>query len=216
MKQVAFILLTLILLVGCSSSSDDGIVKTMATYLTTPNEEATTIAEAKTDTSIEEETSNAVESETDTNINEETSYTTETTTTSDTQAKSLELFEAVYVPYVSRERPCSFDGVRNFAEVNNYKFEAVEPVNNKTPGTIILYGENDDYVYFNFPVIDNKETSMTISFYQGSSHKEVVRNDFSDYDRPSVDIYSTHTYTNGTTQTKKVNGIDEQRQFLFN
>lgn len=197
MKQVAFILLTLILLVGCSSNSDDGIVKTMATYLTTPNEEATTIAE----------------SETDTNINEETSYTTENTTTSDTQAKSLELFEAVYVPYVSRERPCSFDGVRNFAEVNNYKFEVVEPINNETPGKITFYNENEDYVYFEFLLIDNIETTMTINFYQGSKNIEVTRNNFSNYESPSADIYFTHVV--GELQ-KQVNDIDEQREFLFN
>lgn len=216
MKRIIFILLTLILLTGCSSNSNDGIVKTMATYLTTPNEEDTIVAESETSTHIDGETSAITKSITDTNTEEESGYIIEATTTSDAQAKSLELFEAVYVPYVSRERPCSFDSVKNFAEVNNYKFEAVEPINNEILGTIILYGESGDYVYFAFPVIDNKETSMTISFYQDSSHKEVIRNDFSDYDRPSVDIYSTNIYVNGTTQTQKVNGIDEQRKFLFN
>jgi len=171
------------------------------------NEKITLDEQPSTNTSFKEEiTTNEIITE-----NEISSSENEVIDSSNL-TESQKFFEEAYVPFATHAEPYNFDGVRTFTEVNNYKSEIIEPINNKTLGQIFIYGKNGDYVYFNFFLIDNIETTDLINFHQDSNHLEVSVENHSGFGEIKFDKFTTRVLGE---EEQKVNNVDEQREFLF-
>lgn len=132
--------------------------------------------------------------------------------TDNVQDESLQLFEDVYLPYANRVNTFAFKNVKTFANSCGYEAEIVEPTNDIN-ATIKISATNGDYVYFGFNLVDNIDMIMTVSFYHAASNSEVSLSNYSSDGSSIYDIYNTHVIGE---QTKKVNGTDAQRDFLFN
>lgn len=125
--------------------------------------------------------------------------------------EASELFNAVYVKYASREKPFEFDAVKVFAEGCGYNTEINNPTS-ETIGSIKITDKNGDYVYFAFNSTNGVETIMTVSYFQKSSNSETSMSNYSTDGNPAYDKFSTHIL--GASEVE-VNGIDEQKSFLY-
>lgn len=136
----------------------------------------------------------------------------ETTIALSEQIKTTDLFENIYVPYANREMPSTFVMVEEFAKGNSYEVNIVEPTD-EIAGSIKLFDENGDYMYLSFNIVNDIEIIRVVNFYQASTNLEVSMQNYSTHDSPLYDKYTIHIVGE---YNKEVNGIDEQREFLFN
>ena len=145
--------------------------------------------------------------------NTDTEITTETETATITNENivSSKLFEEVYVPYANREKPFVFNTVMTYAQSVDYDTEIVEPTESEI-GSIKIIDTTGDYVYFSFLPINDIETISTVSYYQSATNSEVSLNNYSSDGSEKYDEFNTHIIGE---QSTKVNGIDDQRIFLF-
>lgn len=125
--------------------------------------------------------------------------------------ESLRLFEDIYVPYANREKPFTFESVKTLADSCEYETEIVSATND-TNASIKISTTNGDYVYFAFSPINGINMITIVSFYQASSNSEVSLSNYSSDGSALYDTYDIHIIGD---QLKDVNGIDDQRNFLF-
>lgn len=149
----------------------------------------------------------------------ETAKTSQLTTLEETtialseQIETTDLFENIYVPYANREMPSTFVMVEEFAKESGYEVNIVEPTD-EIVGSIKLFDENGDYVYFSSKEVDDIEVIWKVSFYRAITNSEVNMTDYSSGKSISYNAeYNTHIIGESY---QKVNGVDEQREFLFN
>lgn len=122
--------------------------------------------------------------------------------------KSSDLFEDIYVLYENHEMPSTFNTVEEFTKDIDYEVEILKPTD-EIIGTVKLYDENGDYVYFSFKESKDIYAIVTVGFYQASTNSEVSIDNF------NSDTFKYYTHIIGENN-KEVIGIDEQREFLSN
>lgn len=198
MKRIIPIILSFVLLCGCSSGNS----QTQSTTETVPTENISTETAPVTDSSLNDQK---------VDNSSETAIRSETDSESMENVNSTELFESIYVPYANREKAYFFESVKTFVQTTEYEIEITEPTSD-TFAQIKLADNNGDYVYFVFNSIDDIEIIMSVSYYQGATTTEVSMSNYSTDGSPAYDTFSTHVIGE---QANKVDGTDEQRLFLF-
>ncbi len=124
------------------------------------------------------------------------------------------LFEKIYMPLATREKPFLFKSVSTFIKNEDFEYKITKPSKNNT-GKIKVFSENGDYVNITFhpvPDLDNIECIMTISYYNKKDDKEVSLSNYSSDNAASNDVLNTHTI--GKT-AKEVSSVEKQRKFIF-
>lgn len=198
MKRIIPIILSFVLLCGCSSGNS----QTQSTTETVPTENISTETAPVTDSSLNDQ---------EVDNSSETAIRSETDSESMENVNSTELFESIYVPYANREKAYFFESVKTFVQTTEYEIEITEP----TPDIVAqikLTDNNGDYVYFAFHPIDDIEMLMVVNYYRDATTSEVSMSNYSTNGSPAYDAFSTHVIGEGEN---KVNGTDEQRLFLF-
>lgn len=125
--------------------------------------------------------------------------------------ESLNFFNDVYVPYANREKPFLFEAVKKYAESCNYE-TSIDAGNADTNASIKFSASNGDCVNFIFSPINEIDMIMLITFHHASSNSEVTFSNYSSDGAAKYDIFKTQIIGN---ESKQVDGIDEQREFLF-
>lgn len=121
------------------------------------------------------------------------------------------LFEEVYVPFALWEKARVFEAVKDYAQNCGYKYEIIEASESAVASAKFYSG--DDYVYVAYaPDVENIEIMMIVSYYQGSSNSEVSMSNYSTGRNRAYDKFQTHVIGE---QSNDVEGINDQREFLF-
>lgn len=198
MKRIIPVILSFVLLCGCSSGNSQIQSSTEAV----PTESASTEAPPVIDSFLDDQ---------EVNNSSETAIGSETDSESMENIISTELFESIYVPYANREKAFWFELVKTFVQTTEYEIEITEPTSD-TIAEIKLTDNNGDYVYFAFNSINDIEVIIIVSYYRDATTSEVSMSNFSSDGSPAYDTFSTHVIGE---QSNEVDGTAEQRLFLF-
>lgn len=140
--------------------------------------------------------------------------TTKKTTKPKKKSNYAKLFEKIYMPLATREKPFLFNSVSTFIKSEDFEYKITKPTKNDT-GKIKVFSENGDYVNITFhpvPDLDDIECIMTISYYNKKGDKEVSLSNYSSDNAAANDILNTHAIGKAA---KEVSSVEKQRKFIF-
>ncbi|MCM1246466.1 MAG: hypothetical protein NC293_12565 [Roseburia sp.] len=127
------------------------------------------------------------------------------------EPKSTKLFDEIYLPYATREKPFAFSAVKSYIKASGFKSKIVKP-SKKESGKITVTAKNGDSVFFAFYECNSLNLIMSVSYHSKKTDREVSLSNYSDNNAAQYDKLTTHII--GDSE-EEVESVDEQCSFLF-